>query len=73
MKPQVSRVQLLETARDRLALELADCEARELPSISRELRLVTAELAALAGDAGKGSGTVDELASKRRTQRAAAD
>ena len=64
-------MQLLETARDRLALELADCEARELPSISRELRLVTAELAALAGEGSGKGGTVDDLASKRRAQRAA--
>jgi len=71
-KPQVSRVKLLEVARDRLAREIADCEARELPAIVRELRLVTAELAVLAGDTETG-GTVDDLAAKRRSRRAAPD
>lgn len=74
VKPQVERVRLLEDARDRLAAEVGECGARELPSIVRELRLVTQELAALAGDGdGKGSGTVDDLAAKRRTRRAAPD
>ena len=69
-KPQVSRIKLLEAARDRLATEIADCEARELPAIVRELRLVTAELAALAGDSAQNGGTVDDLAAKRRARRA---
>ncbi len=72
-KPQVSRLGLLEAARDRLAGEVAECEARELPAIVRELRLVTAELAALAGDGEKGDGTVDDLAARRRSRRAAPD
>lgn len=72
-KPQVSRLKLLEDARDRLAGEVAECEARELPAISRELRLVTAEIAALAGDGEKGDGTVDDLAARRRSRRAAPD
>ena len=72
-KPQVSRVKLLEVARDRLACEVADCEPRELPAIVRELRLVTAELAALAGDGDGKGGTVDDLAARRRSRRSAAD
>ncbi len=71
VKPQVERVRLLEDARDRLAAEVGECGARELPSIVRELRLITAELAALAGGDEKGSGTVDDLAARRRTRRAA--
>ena len=72
VKPQVSRIRLLEDARDRLAAEVAECGSRELPSIVRELRLVTAELAALTGeDDQKGSGTVDDLAARRRTRRTA--
>ena len=71
VNPQVSRIKLLEAARDRLAEEVADCEARELPAIVRELRLVTAELAALAGDDDqKNGGTVDDLAKRRRARRA---
>ena len=50
--------------------EIADCEARELPAIVRELRLVTAELTALAGDNTQDGGTVDQLAAKRRARRA---
>lgn len=69
-KPQVSRIALLTLARDRLAAEIDGCEARELPAIVRELRLVTAELAALSGDdSWKGTGTVDDLAAKRRSRR----
>jgi hypothetical protein len=69
--PQVSRVKLLEVARDRLASEIDGCEARELPAIVRELRLVTAELAALVGDGeSQNGGTVDDLAAKRRARRA---
>lgn len=68
--PQVSRVGLLEAARDRLVAEIEGCGARELPAIVRELRMVTAELAALDGDdSGKGTGTVDDLAAKRRARR----
>ena len=69
-KPQVNRVRLLEAARDRLATEIADCQARELPAIVRELRLVTAELAILSGDSAQDGGTVDDLAAKRRARRA---
>lgn len=68
---QVSRLALLEAARNRLAEEMQECKANELPGIVRELRLVTSDIAALAGDEIQNGGTVDNLAAKRRARREA--
>lgn len=59
----VSRVSELEVLRDRLIAASEVAGPRELPGVSRELRLILAELAELEGSSGGSVG--DELEQQR--------
>ena len=60
---EVSRVAELEALRDRLVVAVGECELRELPGLSRELRQVLLELEGL--DDSVGDGIADELDRQR--------
>lgn len=61
------RVARLHYTRDLLAAALDACEsARDLPALSREYRIVLAELDGLSGD--EETSVVDQLAQRRRAK-----
>lgn len=60
----------LEALRDRLGMAMTKAEAREVPALSRELRMIIDELDRLG--AGVGGDSVDDLAARRARRRAAA-
>jgi hypothetical protein len=60
----------LEALRDRLATDIEAADPKAVAALSRELRIVMAELDALRG--GEAGDTVDDLAKRRAARRAGA-
>jgi hypothetical protein len=64
----LDRANRLKDTRDRLAAALEDASTRDLPALSREYRLVMAELDDLSGE--EVDDAVDQLAARREAKTA---
>jgi hypothetical protein len=64
----LDRANRLKDTRDRLAAALEDASTRDLPALSREYRLVMAELDELSGE--EVDDAVDQLAARREAKTA---